>query len=160
MNESMTDGGDRRPEPRRGLPQGRGGRIQVEPDMRVVGHPEIFAVGDVAAAVDAPCPSWRSRPSRAAGTPPPRSAGCWPASPPSRWSTRTRRPWPRSAATPPWPSCTGGVKLRGRVAWLTWVGLHIVMLVGHRNRLATLANLSVRYLAWPGRLNVIVGDPP
>jgi len=52
------------------------------------------------------------------------------------------------------------VKLRGRVAWLTWVGLHIVMLVGHRNRLATLANLSVRYLAWPGRLNVIVGDPP
>ena len=53
-----------------------------------------------------------------------------------------------------------GVKLRGRVAWLAWVGLHIVMLVGRRNRLASLANLSVRYLAWPGRLNVIVGDPP
>jgi hypothetical protein len=32
------------------------------------------------------------------------------------------------------------------------VALHIVTLVGHRNRLAT--------LAWPGRLNVIVGDPP
>jgi hypothetical protein len=46
------------------------------------------------------------------------------------------------------------------VAWLTWVGLHIVMLVGHRNRLAPLANRSVRYLAWPGRLNVIVGVPP
>lgn len=26
-----------------GLPQGRGGRIEVEPDMRVAGHPEIFA---------------------------------------------------------------------------------------------------------------------
>jgi NADH dehydrogenase len=29
-----------------------------------------------------------------------------------------------------------------------------------KGRLATVANLSVRYLAWPGRLNVIVGDPP
>ena len=53
-----------------------------------------------------------------------------------------------------------GVKLTGRVAWLGWLGLHIAMLVGHRNRPATLANVSVRYLAWPGRLNVIVGDPP
>jgi NADH:ubiquinone reductase (H+-translocating) len=39
-----------------GLPQGRGGRIQVEPDMRAVGHPEIFAVGDVAASVDGALP--------------------------------------------------------------------------------------------------------
>jgi NADH:ubiquinone reductase (H+-translocating) len=52
------------------------------------------------------------------------------------------------------------VRLKGRVAWLAWVALHIVTLMGQRNRLATLANLSVRYLAWPGRLNVIVGDPP
>jgi NADH:ubiquinone reductase (H+-translocating) len=40
------------------------------------------------------------------------------------------------------------------------VALHIVTLVGYRNRLATLANLSVRYLSWSGRLSVIVGDPP
>jgi NADH:ubiquinone reductase (H+-translocating) len=38
------------------LPQGRGGRIQVEPDMRVVGHPEILAVGDVAASVEGALP--------------------------------------------------------------------------------------------------------
>ncbi len=50
--------------------------------------------------------------------------------------------------------------MTGRVAWLAWVGLHIATLVGYRNRLATLANLSVRYLAWPALLNVIVGDPP
>jgi hypothetical protein len=40
------------------------------------------------------------------------------------------------------------------------VGLHVLRLLGYRNRLATLANLSVRYLAWPGQLNLIVGDPP
>jgi NADH:ubiquinone reductase (H+-translocating) len=53
-----------------------------------------------------------------------------------------------------------GLKLTGLVAWLAWVGLHIVQLTGQRNRLATLANLSVRYLTGSGRLNVIVGDPP
>jgi NADH dehydrogenase len=39
-----------------GLPQGRGGRVQVGPDLRVEGHPEIFAVGDVAADRDKPLP--------------------------------------------------------------------------------------------------------
>jgi NADH dehydrogenase FAD-containing subunit len=95
-----------------------------------------------------------------AGTLAPRSAGCSPGSRPRRWSTGTRGPWPPSGAAPPWPSCPWGVKLTGRVAWVGWLGLHNAMLVGYRNRLATLANLSVRYLAWPGRLNVIVGDPP
>ena len=53
-----------------------------------------------------------------------------------------------------------GLKLKGLLAWLAWLFLHIVMLTGQRNRLATLANLSVRYLAWPVGRNVIVGDPP
>ena len=97
--------------------------------LGVVGHPEIFAVGDVAASVDGTLPQL-AQPAIQGG---------------------------RHAAVVQLPR---GVKLRGRVAWLAWVGLHIVMLVGHRNRLATLANLSVRYLAWPGRLNVIMGDPP
>jgi NADH:ubiquinone reductase (H+-translocating) len=63
----------------------------------------------------------------------------------------------RSAAVVQLPR---GLKLTGRIAWLAWLGLHIAMLLGYRNRLATLANLSVHYLAWPGRLNIIVGDPP
>ena len=50
--------------------------------------------------------------------------------------------------------------MHGHVAWRAWVALHIVTLTGQRNRLATMANLSVRYLAGTGRLNVIVGDPP
>ena len=55
-----------------GLPQGRGGRIQVAPDMRVVGHPEIFAVGDVAASVDGSPPqlAWPGRLNVIVGDPP------------------------------------------------------------------------------------------
>jgi NADH:ubiquinone reductase (H+-translocating) len=50
--------------------------------------------------------------------------------------------------------------MRGLVAWLAWLGLHIVTLLSNRNRLATMANLSVRYLTWKRSANVIVGDPP
>ena len=52
------------------------------------------------------------------------------------------------------------MKLRGLVAWLGWVGLHVVLLMGGRNRVATTVNLEVRYLSWRRAPNVIVGDPP
>jgi NADH dehydrogenase len=39
-----------------GLPQGRGGRLQIGPDLRVEGHAQIFAVGDVAGDRDKPLP--------------------------------------------------------------------------------------------------------
>jgi NADH dehydrogenase len=53
-----------------------------------------------------------------------------------------------------------GVKLRGLVAWLGWVGVHVVLLMGGRNRLATMVNLAVRYLTWRRAPNLVVGDPP
>jgi NADH dehydrogenase len=36
-----------------GLPQGRGGRLTVEPDLTVEGHPRVYAIGDVANIPDA-----------------------------------------------------------------------------------------------------------
>ena len=39
------------------------------------------------------------------------------------------------------------LKLTGTLAWLAWLFVHIVMLLGNRNRLATLVNLSTKYLA-------------
>ena len=143
-----------------GLPQGRGGRIQVEPDMRVVGHPEIFAVGDIAASVGGVLPQLAQpaiQGGRHTAAQIRRLLAGQPTEPMVYKDKGTMATIGRNAAVVQLPR---GVKLKGRVAWLAWVGLHIVMLVGHRNRLATLANLSVRYLAWPGRLNVIVGDPP
>jgi hypothetical protein len=70
----------------------------------------------------------------------------------------------RNAAVVQLPS---GVRLRGRIAWLAWVALHIVTLVGHRNRLATLANLlgALPGLAGPAqrdrrRSTVTAGNRP
>ncbi|HSK96680.1 MAG TPA: NAD(P)/FAD-dependent oxidoreductase [Euzebyales bacterium] len=143
-----------------GLPQGRGGRVEVEPDMRVVGHPEIFAVGDLGARTDDPLPQLAQpaiQGGRHAATQIIRLLAGMPTYPMRYRDKGTMATIGRSDAVVQFP---GGLKLRGLIAWLAWVGLHIVQLTGQRNRLATLMNLSVRYLAGRGRHNVIVGDPP
>ena len=45
----------------------------------------------------------------------------------------------------------------GMLAWLGWIALHIMFLLGSRNRVQTLINLAVRYSGL-GRSGVIVGD--
>ena len=52
----------------------------------------------------------------------------------------------------------GGLRLRGTLAWLAWLGLHLIYLLGNRNRVVTLVNLSWRYLTWSRGGGIIVGD--
>jgi NADH dehydrogenase len=53
------------------------------------------------------------------------------------------------------------VRIRGTLAWFAWLGLHIVTLLGNRNRISALINLSYRYLSW-GRGGAVLmdSDPP
>jgi len=51
-------------------------------------------------------------------------------------------------------------RITGTLAWLAWLALHLFYLLGYRNRIATLINLSWRYLAWGHGGGVIVGDEP
>jgi NADH dehydrogenase len=52
------------------------------------------------------------------------------------------------------------IRVRGTLAWLAWLALHLVTLLGHRNRMSALLNLSWRYLTWGHGGGVIVGDDP
>ena len=54
----------------------------------------------------------------------------------------------------------GGAIIRGTLGWLAWLGLHIVYLIGFRNRIVVLVNWSWRYLSWGSGPRVIVGDEP
>ena len=53
-----------------------------------------------------------------------------------------------------------GARITGTLAWFAWLGLHLFYLLGYRNRIATLINLSWRYIAWGHGGGVIVGDEP
>lgn len=53
------------------------------------------------------------------------------------------------------------VRIRGTIAWVAWLALHLVTLLGNRNRLSALVNLAYRYLTWGHGSAVIVdSDPP
>lgn len=47
--------------------------------------------------------------------------------------------------------------LKGLVAWLIWVQIHIASLLGGRNRLATMVNLGQKYIRARSH-NLIVGQ--
>lgn len=141
-----------------GLPQAGGGRIRVGPDLLVQGHENIFAVGDVAIADAHPLPQLAQpaiQTGRHAGRQIARILAGRPTEPFTYRDKGTMATIGRRAAVVQLPS---GLEVTGTLAWLAWLALHIVELLGGRNRASALLNLSARYVSWPGTL--IVGDIP
>jgi NADH:ubiquinone reductase (H+-translocating) len=140
-----------------GLPIGRAGRIEVNPDTTVIGHERIFAVGDASIIVEDPLPQLAQ---------PAIQMGKHAAKQITRlfrgldtqnfsyYDKGTMATIGRGDAVLQMPN---GLKLTGVIAWLGWIALHIVFLLGGRNRVQTLVNLGSRY-AGPRRSNAIVGD--
>ncbi|HEY6533031.1 MAG TPA: NAD(P)/FAD-dependent oxidoreductase [Acidimicrobiales bacterium] len=141
-----------------GAEQGRGGRIVVGADLAVPDHPEAFAVGDIADIDDG---AGGRLPQLAqvaiqggehvaeqiladrAGRP--RTAFRYHDK--GIMATIGRR---AAVAEIPAARWTGGRSriLHGGPAWLAWLGLHLVYLLGVRNRISVLANWAWNYLTW------------
>lgn len=146
-----------------GLPQGRGGRITVDKDLRVTGSRSIFAVGDVALLPE-PLPQL-AQPALQGGRHAGRQIAALVAGRPTHpfhyHDKGTMATVGRRAAVADIQLVRGrSVRLNGTLAWFAWLFVHIVMLLGNRNRLATFVNLTTKYLAPSRRTNPIVGDVP
>ncbi|MBN1122317.1 MAG: NAD(P)/FAD-dependent oxidoreductase [Anaerolineae bacterium] len=50
-----------------------------------------------------------------------------------------------------------GLKLRGVIAWLAWLALHLMMLIDFRNRLVVLVNWAYDYLLFERKVRLITG---
>jgi NADH:ubiquinone reductase (H+-translocating) len=145
-----------------GLPRGKGGRIEVQADLRVLGHDRVFAVGDIAINEVAPIAQLAQpalQEGRHAGAQVARLIAGQPTRPFRYHDKGTMATIGRRSAV---AELRGGVRLRGTIAWLAWLGLHLIYLLGNRNRVVTLVNLSWRYLTWSRGGGIIVGDdvPP
>jgi NADH:ubiquinone reductase (H+-translocating) len=130
------------------VPLTRGGRIAVEPDLSVESRPEIFAVGDIAADKYVPLPQV-AQPAiqggrhvaaqiehRLAGRP----------TEPFRYKDKgSMATIGRHDAVAELPI---GIRLSGPLGWLAWLGLHIVYLMGFRNRANVLVNWAWNYLTY------------
>ena len=151
---------------RLGAGAGPNGRLEVGPDLSVTGRVGAFAVGDAAAVPwgpgaedpDRACPqvaqvamqsgahAARQIVNRLEGRP----------TQPFRYRDKgIMATIGRRAAITEFPN---GLVVKGTLGWLSWLGLHLVYLVGFRNRLIVLINWSWRYLSWGSGPRVIVGD--
>src|ERR1019366_8955856 len=142
-----------------GLPQGRGGRILVGPDLRVQGQDRIFALGDISLVEDRPLPQL-AQPALQMGRHAAAQIGLL-------TSGRATVPFSyhdkgimatigrRSAVELP-----HRLRIRGTLAWLAWLALHLITLLGNRNRTSALLNLSWRYVSWGHGGGARAGDAP
>ena len=141
-----------------GLPTGEGGRLLTGPDLRVADQDRIFAAGDIGVIDGDPLPQL-SAPAIQQGRHVADQIKLIEAGRPTK-PFRYRDKGiaatigHRSAVV----ELSGGIKLRGTLAWLGWLGLHLFYLLGNRNRISALVNLSWRYLTWSRGGGVIIGD--
>ncbi len=143
-----------------GLPRGPGGRLVVGPDLRVKGQDRVFAIGDIAVIDGAPLPQL-AQPALQMGRHAAEQIRHLRAGQPStafRYHDKgiMATIGSRSAVV----QLADGIRFRGTLAWLAWLGLHLVTLLGNRNRINALINLSWRYLSWQRGGGFIVGDDP
>ena len=159
-----------------GVPLDRAGRVIVGPDLTIPGHPEVFVAGDLAAAKSAdtgkPVPGVAQ-----GGLQMGRYAGKLIAREVKEGRSSQARPafayWDKGSMAVIGKAKAvaeiGRLKLGGFPAWLMWGGIHILFLVGFRNRLQVLLAwcwnwlLNVRdarLISGDSRLHIRIPRPP
>ena len=144
-----------------GVALGRGGRIPVGADLSIDGHPEVFAIGDIA---QSPTDDGRPLPQVAQ----PAIQGGRHVAEQIRRRLDGDTPTPfvyrdkgsmatigRNHAVAEFPN---GWRLHSFPGWLSWLGLHIVYLMGFRNRANVLVNWAWNYLRWDRGNRMIIFD--
>jgi NADH dehydrogenase len=142
-----------------GVPVDRMGRVEVEPDLSVHGHPEVFVIGDLASfphQTGTPLPGVAQvamQGGRAAARNIVRTLSHEPR---ERFRYRDKG----SMATIGRAKAIaeiGRVKLTGFVAWLAWLFIHVLFLIGFRNRVAVFMEWAWSYLTWQRGARLITG---
>jgi NADH:ubiquinone reductase (H+-translocating) len=144
-----------------GVPLDGQGRVIVDRDCGVPGHPEVLVLGDAAAFKDekvgglvpAVCPAaiqmgqYAARAIRA-------SLAGQPRQPFQYWNKGELAVIGRGDAVANLP----GLRFGGIFAWLIWIFLHITYLIGFRNRVLVLIEWAWSYLTYARGARLITGD--
>ena len=139
-----------------GVPLDRAGRVVVERDLSVQGRPEIFVVGDAAAFEQdgAQLPGVAQtamQGARRAATNIVRRLAGQPSQPFVYRNLGNMAIVGRMAAI----ADLGWSRFSGPLAWFAWLFLHIVMLIGFRNRLVVLLQWAGAYLTFQRSIRLI-----
>jgi NADH dehydrogenase len=139
----------------------RAGRVRVEPDLTLPGHPEIFVIGDTALVlqqdgtpVPGIAPAAKQQGSHVARVVRARLAGEAAPGPFGYRHLGTLATIGRSSAVADF----GFVRVSGLIAWLLWGAVHIFFLIGFRNRIVVLLDWLWAYLTFKRGARLITGD--
>ncbi|MEB3023893.1 NAD(P)/FAD-dependent oxidoreductase [[Mycobacterium] crassicus] len=125
----------------------RAGRVKVQPDLSIPGHPNVFVVGDMAAVDGVPGMAQGAiqGAKHAASTIKAELGGANPADrePFQYLDKGSMATVSRFSAV----SKIGPLEFGGFLAWLAWLMLHLVYLVGFKNKVSTLLSWNVTFLS-------------
>jgi NADH:ubiquinone reductase (H+-translocating) len=138
----------------------KGGRVTVQPDLTIPGHPNIFVIGDMAAATSdgKPVPGVAQGAIQegkfAATVIRKRLAGRTDIGAFSYWDKGSMATIGRNAAV----AEIGWLRLSGFLAWLAWLFVHLVYLVNFTNRILVLFQWFYNYLTRNRSARLITGE--
>ncbi len=145
-----------------GLEQTRGGRLKVQPDLSVPGKPRVFVIGDLAGSTDeegnlypqlAPVAMQGARHvARQIRADLQKQAR-------TRFSYTDKGIMATIGRNSAVAELPGGIRTTGFIAWVMWLFLHLLMLVGFRNQLNVLINWAWNYITYDRSARLIL-DPP
>jgi NADH dehydrogenase len=139
-----------------GVETDRSGRVEVEEDLSLPGHPEVFVTGDLAVVPGVPgvAPAAMQMGRHAARMIYADIAGA------ARSGFHYRDKGSlatigRARAVADF----GRIRFGGFVAWLAWLAIHIFYLIGFRNRVLVLISWAWSYLTFRRGARIITGVP-
>jgi NADH dehydrogenase len=158
---------------RLGSPIDRAGRVQVLPDLSLPNHPEVFVIGDLAAAKDehskmlpgvAPVAIQEGGfvarlirnevEGRAESPASSANDGQVSRSPFRYWNKGSLATIGRATAVADF----GRIHISGFIAWLAWLFVHIFFLIGFRNRLLVFIQWAWSYVTYERGARLITGS--
>jgi NADH dehydrogenase len=147
-----------------GVPLDRAGRVKVNLDLSLPEHREVFAIGDIACVLDrngqpvpgvSPAAMQMARHVATIVQDELAATGSGPAHRSSfdYWDKGTMATIGRSAAI----AKMGKLEFSGFPAWLAWLGVHLIFLIGFRNKLFVLLQWGYAYLTYKRGSRIITG---
>lgn len=139
-----------------GAPLDRAGRVLVEPDLSIPGHPEVFVVGDAAYLEQdgTPLPGV-AQTAMQGGVHAARTILCRARGEPSTPFVYRDKGSMAIVGRGSAVADLGWVTFAGPLAWLSWLFLHIFMLIGFRNRAVVLLQWAVSYFTFQRSVRLI-----
>jgi NADH dehydrogenase len=142
-----------------GVPTDRAGRVLVQPDLTIPGHPDVFVIGDLASFAG---PDGKPLPGvaqvaiqmgRHAAANIARAIAGQPYQPFVYKDLGNMATIGRASAIADF----GWLRLHGWIAWLAWLFVHILNLIGFRNRILVFVQWAWAYFSYQRAIRLITG---